>query len=594
MKRCNLDCQFLSEFDLFGKEPELYFKGKPQRTSLFGKVLTYCYIIIYVAFLAYKIIRMFKYVDITFYESNAFTGVPSLKLTSDLFYLGFSINNNIDPTLYYPVVYFYEESRVDAVMKAKEPVEMMELEPCKLEKFGEKYRDIFRNRIDNLYCIKDIDRITLEGYPHLDSWKYIYIAIMPCIGQAPTGEQCQDEDTVMNYFAGGAKITFLIEDVDISPYIYKNPSTPIEKGMEGPAFLTLYNKIYAYLQIVNLETDKDVIGFEGLSDIETKQYLKYDESWIITAPSPHSSGLAPGYPIADVTIQLSAKVLTYKRKNTKLIEALGEVGGLMEVIWSLFNIIATLITDILYDKALINNLFLFDLDKKFIKIKNNRNKSQNDNNNNQIDISPTIYSPKNIEMNNIKPASNNNENLDKNKIAAEDDLNKKYGIEENGNFKRKVKKKKSSKIKPKTSSLSINNNEMLTNKNLNEIPDIYNIPNNIQSNEKMVDMKLSNEKTVNKEIEKNKDQGENRRIIDRIHMNCCCIYFWFCFARKKKNIQNILLDEGMDIIVQNLDIMNIFKKIYGMNAVEESLKINDQFIKMSDKCKIRIIGLTQS
>ena len=47
MKRCNLDCQFLSEFDLFGKEPELYFKGKPQRTSKLGKVFTYCYILIY-------------------------------------------------------------------------------------------------------------------------------------------------------------------------------------------------------------------------------------------------------------------------------------------------------------------------------------------------------------------------------------------------------------------------------------------------------------------------------------------------------------------------------------------------------------------
>ena len=38
----------------------------------------------------------------------------------------------------------------------------------------------------------------------------------------------------------------------------------------------------------------------------------------------------------------------------------------MEVVWSAFNIIATVITDILYDKALVNNLFSFDLDKKII------------------------------------------------------------------------------------------------------------------------------------------------------------------------------------------------------------------------------------
>ena len=421
---------------------------------------------------------------------------------------------------------------------------------------------------------------------------------MPCFGTAPTGEQCKDPNEVKNYFAGGAKITFMIEDVDLSPYKYYNPSQPIEKGMQGPAFLTLYNSIYAYLQIVNLETDKDVIGFEGLSDIETQQFLKYDESWIITAPSPHTAhmdGLNPAYPIADVTIQLSAKVLTYKRKNTKLIEVLGDVGGLMEVVWSLFNIITTLITDILYDKALINNLFSFDLDKKVIKIKNIQKKNQNDNN--QLNNIPTIYNSK-LEMNNIMPISKNIEETDKKKLDVENNLNIKYSIDNNvGDFKRKLKKKKSSKIKRRTTTSL----EILTNKNLNEenlkapSSDNNNIF-SIQSNAKMEDIIPSNEKIVNKKIEEknNNNEEDNMGIIDRIKMNCFCIYFWFFLARKKKNIQNILLDEGMDIIVENLDIMNIFKKIYGISTIEDSLKVTEHIINMSDKCKTRIHALSPS
>ena len=366
--------------------------------------------------------------------------------------------------------------------------------------------------------------------------------------------------------------------------------------MQGPAFLTLYNSIYAYLQIVNLDTDKDFIGFEGLSDIETKQFLKYEESWIITAPSPHTYGLDASKPIADMTIQLSAKVLTYKRKNTKLIEVLGDVGGLMEVVWSLFNIIATLITDLLYDKALVNNLFSFALDKKYIKIK--KNKNQNDNN--QLDVSPKIYSPK-IELNNIISISNNIDKLDNKKFVVEEDLNKKYNIDNNENVKKKLKKKKSSKIKRKTASLYINNE--LTNKNFKEenlkepeVNNIYNIQSNVQSNINIADMLSSNENIVNKEIEEKKRNniGKNRQIIDRIKMNCCCIYFWFCLARKKKNIQNILLDEGMDIIAENLDIMNIFKKIYSISTIEESLKVTDHIINMSDRCKMRIHALSQA
>ena len=581
MERYNTNCQFLSEFDLFGKNPEFYFKGKPQRTTIFGKILTYFYIGIYIAYFIYKIIRMIKKFDITFYESNAFEGVPSLKLTNDLFYLGFSVDNKIDPTLYYPVVYFYEESRVGAVMEPKK--EILELELCNIEKFGEKYRDIFRNKVDNLYCIKDIDKITLEGYPHLDSFKYIYIAIMPCIGQAPTGEKCQDPIEVMNYFAGGAKITFMIEDVDISPYKYYNPSQPIEKGMQAPAFLTLYNSIYAYLQIVNLETDKDVIGFEGLSDIETQQFLKYEESWIITAPSPHTQGLNPKYPIADVTIQLSAKVLTYKRKNTKLFVVLGDVGGLMEVVRSFFNIIASLITDILYDKALINNLFSFDLDKKIIKIKGGQKKKQNDNN--QLG-----NNPKN-EMSNIITISNTIEDSDKNKLDVEDSLNKKSSFNNKGNFKTMKKKKKIVKrIKTKPM-------ELMKNKNLNEEELKVQNPGlnifNIESKENLADI-TSNKKIENKETEeKNSNKGENSRIIDRIKMNFCCIYFWYCFARKKRNIQNILLDEGMEIIIENLDIMNIFKKIYAISTIEEFLKSTENIINMSNRCKTRIYALSQ-
>ena len=86
--------------------------------------------------------------------------------------------------------------------------------------------------------------------------------------------------------------------------------------------------------------------------------LKYDELWIIAAPSTHTYGFQKGVPICDVTIQLLSKVLTQKRTNTKLIEALGYVGGLMEVVWSILNIVSIVIADILYDKALVITFFL--------------------------------------------------------------------------------------------------------------------------------------------------------------------------------------------------------------------------------------------
>ena len=535
---------------------------------------------------------MLKKVDITFFESYAYSGIPSIKLTNNLFYGGFSLDGVIDPSLYYPLVYYYKGHRENGIMIWEEPYEIVELEICQIEKFGKKYRDIFKNKdLDHSYCLKDVEKITLEGYSHLDSFKYLYVAFMPCVGINPiTQTACQSETDVKNYFMKGAKITFNIEDIELTPHLYDTPSQPLEKDINGPCFLTLYQQIYTYLQIVILETDQDWIGFEGLSDIETEQFLKYDESWIVAAPSPHSLALDARTPLAEVTVQLSAKVLTQKRKNTKLIEVLGDVGGLMEVVWSFFNILSSVITDLLYQKALINNLFTFDLDKKIVKLK--KKNSLNEKETMKLNDCPKIYSL-NSRNDALSGKIINKQDPSKDKLD-EDALNKKFDIE----VPKTVKKKKKKKLKNKlTIGSSISKNNELTNKNLEEDHlknpdeiDIYNNdnPNNVNHFNNGHGMP-SEDKFINKETERN---IYSRRIVDRIKVNCCCIYFWFCFARKKKNTQNVLWDEGMDILVENLDIMNIFKKVYNMNLVEETLKVNELF-DMSEKCKTKIDALDQ-
>ena len=47
----------------------------------------------------------------------------------------------------------------------------------------------------------------------------------------------------------------------------------------------------------------------------------------------------------------------------QLIDVLGDVGGLMEILFTFLNIISSLLTEILYDKSLVNDLFSFDIEK---------------------------------------------------------------------------------------------------------------------------------------------------------------------------------------------------------------------------------------
>jgi len=65
------------------------------------------------------------------------------------------------------------------------------------------------------------------------------------------------------------------------------------------------------------------------------------------------------------------------------------------------------------------------------------------------------------------------------------------------------------------------------------------------------------------------------------------IYLCFLCVRRRKIIQNVLLDEGMNIISNKLDIFNIF------DALNRDEKLNDKLwknenIEMSGECKARL------
>ena len=398
MEKCKLDCDILTEFDLFGKEPELFFKGKVKKTSFFGQILSVLYIIVYIAFFIYKIYRMVNKLDIDFYETYSFSGTPLISLNNQNFYAGFSIGGIIDKQLYYPVLQYWKETRTDGV-KNEPYVKNIDLEVCRLEKFGKTHQDLFRDKpLENFYCIQNVQE-DLIGYGALDTFSYYYIMIFPCIGTHPDGTECKPLDEVTSFFQK-TFLEFAVQDIELTPKNYDNPSEPLIKDITTPVFKALYQSIFGYFQIVNLETNLDILGFEVLSKIKYDRFLKYDESWIIASPSPHTVEFYPGYPVCDVTIQLAAKVLTIKRANTKLIDVLGDVGGLMEFISSLLTILSMFVTDLLYDIDIVNSLFSFDIDKKKVMIKNIIKKENNDLENEPKDIyNPELFRSKSNQIN---------------------------------------------------------------------------------------------------------------------------------------------------------------------------------------------------
>ena len=83
---------------------------------------------------------------------------------------------------------------------------------------------------------------------------------------------------------------------------------------------------------------------------------------------------------------------------------------------------------------------------------------------------------------------------------------------------------------------------------------------------------LSITEVKERNLETEKD-NKNGKIIEEIKFNLLYTYFCFLCLRRKKNLQNELLDKGMKIIVLKLDIFNIFKKMHLFDNISDKINL---------------------
>jgi len=585
-----LNCRALYELDLFGKDPELYYKGRSKKSSLIGRIFTVLYILIYLAFFAYKLYRMIIKVDVTFYQTTAYTGeVPSIHLTNEIFYGGFALSKGqslepfIDETIYYINAQFRTGQKIANAWNWK--VQLIELEICNISKFNPKYYDIFKDKpLKNMYCPKDIDML-LQGHTTYDVYSYFYVGFYPCVNTT-TKQNCKPPEVIDQYLKN-TYVIFKMQDIELTPQKFSTPIQLRGKEVNSPASKNLFQNINAYFQIIDLATDNDVVGFEGITNIKTEKYLKYDGPIVLSRLIDDYSEYKAGQALCDVSIQLTEQVLTIKRTYTKLIEVLGDVGGLMEVIFMAFKLISTLIADLLYEKCMINNLFEFDLDKRLIIIKELKIKKRRQSVTMKTKVIPQEYIkiydlhrdsikvPKFKNTNNEFTIQTNKVNNDDNILKSNNKLNSEISL-----YKPPKRRKRKIKSKMKIINNIFGVNDLTLNSN--------NI-NSIENGKEQIIQTDKNDFPKLKETKAKKKEDEKRNYITKIKLNKCCIYFFFLCAKRRKNAQNILINEGMSVITQNLDILNIFNKIYREGKIEDIIK--NRTLKMSDECVNRLIKL---
>ena len=279
----------------------------------------------------------------------------------------------------------------------------------------------------------------------------------------------------------------------------------------------------------------------------------------------------------------------------------------MEIVFSFFKILSTIIIEGLYSKSLVNHLFSFDLNKNIILIKNNKLKKYNK------PETAKLYNPEKIilkqEINNLNnnKDSNNNKDIYNNYI---DDIKKKpitisrakteYLIENNKKTNDKKYIKSFVKMDNSYTFDKYKNNRQII--NLHKQPNYINEkshnnrPNFVGDkdysqrcffNSNNIENKIEDIQEKYKKVFENekKCEGKNsNNIIKKIKFNSitvCFSYYFYC--KRKKYLENILIDEGMKLVVEILDIQYLFRKLNKNDITQEN---DNQLIEMSDDCKL--------
>lgn len=554
---CNVRCRLIKDIDMFAKEPELYYKTRPKKTSWIGRILSFSFVFIYFAFFIYKFIKMLRRVDVTFYDTFTYASSPPIvPITHENFYIAFALE---DPNSYDPFinegVYYPKASFKRAEMKGDQfdwQVVPLEVEKCNLNKFGKNYQNLYKNiDLDNYYCFKDINNFNLEGHFSYLQYSFFYIEFFPCVNNSniTDGNKCEPKEKI-EYYLDNTFVSLEMEDIELTPKNFEKPIRERNVDVYTTVGAKLFEELHVFFEVVNIETDMDWFGFDEFENIKSQIYLKYDETFIMSNII-QKDVYKTGEKFADVTFKLSENMRTQRRVYTKFVTILGDVGGFMEVIFTLFRIISSFSVDILYEVSMVNRLFNFDLNKKNVVLKEITDIED--------DKTATFSKKKRKREKEKEKDSENEKNPDQNDINII-------------NPRKRTHRKTTKSLTQKKSTHNYNLNN-LNNMNLSSSKSKAYIPD---------DADLDNKKTVFENSKVDSSYNE-KSLVKKVRMNRACIYLWFCFVRRRRITENVLLNEGMDLISKRLDIFNIFEKIY--KAEQRNEPLTNKVFSMSNECK---------
>ena len=353
------------DFDIYSRRISFYYKGKEKFGTTFGFILTITYIVLSLIIFLIHFVKTIKREEVTASILSVYpTEIPSIKINNDLFYISFGLEQSnklskfIDETIYYPEVLYIEQIKENGEYKITSE-QILNIERCNIEKFGENYQQLLENeKLNDSYCLQDIN-ITLKGDFQFNEMSYLKINIYPCINSTNNNYKCKPQNVIDEYLEL-SYFSILIKDIGFNPFNFSYPTKPIIQYFNTEISRSIFKEYIMYFGIVEIDTD---IGL-FTNNIKTENYLKYIKDF-------HSISFKDkekyhGKEIFSTQIMIEDYISYHKRSFTKMSAVLTATGGYMQFISTILTLIALLTKKFGLEQKLLNSLFNFNIKQRKI------------------------------------------------------------------------------------------------------------------------------------------------------------------------------------------------------------------------------------
>jgi hypothetical protein len=354
------------DFDIYSRRISFYYNNKEKVGSLFGFILTALYALISLILFLIYFAKTMQRKEVSAANSTIYpTESPTIDINNDLLYLAFALehptklNRYIDEKIYRPEVVFIERIKKNGQFVNKSET-ILEIEQCDTKKFGKKYQDLFhKDELNDSYCIKNIN-LTLRGGFKYDELSYIRIDIYPCVNSTKNNNHCKSKDEIDKHLTS-AYFSLLVKDVGFNPFNYSIPTIPILQDLYTTIDKSIFKEYLIYIGIAEIDTD---IGLFS-NHIKKDNYIKFIRdfhSFFFVDQEYYNAGKK----ILTAHIRLEDSIFYLKRKYTKMSEVFSSIGGYMQIITTIFTLIALFVKKFNIEEKLLNSLFNFNIKKKKI------------------------------------------------------------------------------------------------------------------------------------------------------------------------------------------------------------------------------------